>query len=375
MKILLTGGGTGGHFYPIIAIAQELRDEFKKRKLIDPNLYFLAPDPYDKKLLFDNRIYYKKVSAGKRRNYGSLLNFFDLFKTGFGILSALWKVFWIYPEVIFSKGGYGSFPVVLAGRILGIPIIIHESDSTPGRVNKWAGKFAKKIALSYPESAVYFKGEKTAWTGNPVRKEVRMVAKSGAREYLNLENNVPVIFVIGGSQGSQLINQVLLDSLERLVQKYQIIHQTGTKNWNEVSINTDAILMHSEFKSRYKPFKYLDDLAMRMAAGASDLVITRAGSTLFEIALWGTPSIIIPIELSAGNHQRKNAYTYARSGAGTVIEEPNLSDDILMAQIENILGNEETKKRMSDAAINFAKPDAAKTIANEIINIAMSHNK
>jgi UDP-N-acetylglucosamine--N-acetylmuramyl-(pentapeptide) pyrophosphoryl-undecaprenol N-acetylglucosamine transferase len=142
-----------------------------------------------------------------------------------------------------------------------------------------------------------------------------------------------------------------------------------------VTQTANVLINDPELKTRYRPFKYLDNLAMRMSAGAADLVITRAGSTLFEVALWGIPSVMIPITNSAGNHQRKNAYTYARSGAGIVIEESNLSDDILMAQLENILGNENVYKEMSGSAKRFSKPEAARTIANEIMDTALSHYK
>ncbi len=373
MKILLTGGGTGGHFYPLIAVAQEIKEESKKLKLIEPKIYFASPDPYNKKILFDNQISFVKVSSGKKRTYRSILNFFDSIKTFFGILVAIWKVFWIYPEVIFSKGGYGSFPVVFAGRILGIPIFIHESDSYPGRVNLWSGKFAKRIAISYPEAANFFPKEKVAWTGNPIRKDIMFASKSGAFEYLNLRPGIPVLFVIGGSQGSEKINSIILDSLEILIENFQIIHQTGPDNWDEVSKISNAILQNSEYKERYKPFKYLNDLAMKMTAGVSNLVITRAGSALFEIANWGIPSIIIPITESNGNHQQKNAYTYARTGAGIVIEENNLLDDILIAQINNIFDSNEKRREMIKAAKSFAKPEAANIIAKEILKLALGH--
>jgi len=375
MKILFTGGGTGGHFYPIIAVAQQIREVTKEKKLIEPELHFFAPSPYNEKLLFDNKIYFQKISAGKMRGYFSLLNVIDYFKTGLGIVSAIWKVFWLYPDVIFSKGGYGSFPVVLAGRILGIPIIIHESDSVPGKVNAWAAKFAEKIAISYPEAAAEFPKGKVAWTGNPVRREIGVTSSQGAKEYLNLNENIPVIFIVGGSQGSKVINDVILDSLNKLLPNFQIIHQVGEKNYDAVKEISDVLITDENLKIRYKPFKYLDDLAMRMTAGASDLVITRAGSTLFEISLWGLPSIIIPITESNGNHQRKNAYTYSRSGAGTVIVESNLSDDILIAEINRIMDNKDVYDNMVESAKQFSRPQAANTIAEAIIDLVLSHNK
>jgi len=373
MKILFTGGGTGGHFYPIIAVAEAIKSHASKNKLIPPVLYFLAPNPYNRKILFDNQIKYYQVPAGKMRLYSSVANFFDLFQTAFGVIVALWRVFWIYPDVIFSKGGYGSFPVVLAGHILGIPIVVHESDSVPGRANAWAGKYADKIAVSYPDASKFFDEKKVAWTGSPVRKEIAFVTKDGAKQFLNLEDEIPVILVLGGSQGAKLINELIIDVLPQLVEKFQIIHQTGKANFKEAKETADMLLNMSQYAARYKPFDYLDDLAMRMASGSASLVISRAGSTIFEIALWGIPSILIPITDSNGDHQRKNAYNYARSGAATVIEEANLNKNILMEEIERIFSSSEYYTKMVEGAKSFAKPEAANTIAQEIINTALTH--
>src|SRR6185295_10926655 len=148
MKILFTGGGSGGHFYPIISVAEEIRTLSKEYRLITPQLYCMAPTPYNAAALFDNNIIYKKNYAGKLRIYFSILNFFDLFKTAWGIITSLLDVFMIYPDVVFGKGGYASFPVLFAAKILRIPVIIHESDTVPGRVNRWAAKFAYRVAIS-----------------------------------------------------------------------------------------------------------------------------------------------------------------------------------------------------------------------------------
>lgn len=373
MKILLTGGGTGGHFYPIIAIAEELRDVAKEKKLLSPEIYYMAPTPYNARALFENEIIFRKVTAGKQRRYFSLLNFFDLFKIVTGVFQATWQIFFIMPDVIFGKGGYVSFPAMAAARFLGIPVVIHESDSHPGKVNLWAGKFAKRVALSYPEAAKYFKEDKVALTGNPVRKGITMAVKSGAFEYLNMEESIPVIFILGGSQGSQRINESILDALPELVEKYQIIHQTGSKNYQDMQKMADIALEASPFKSRYKPFDYLNDLAMKMSAGAASLVVSRSGSTIFEIASWGLPSILIPIPESISHDQTTNAFSYARTGAADVIEENNLTTEILLSEIEKILSNPELQAKMAAAAKSFAKPDAAKKIAEQIIDIALTH--
>ena len=303
------------------------------------------------------------------------MNFFDLFKTGWGIVKSVFVVFSIFPDVIFSKGGYGSFPVVLASKIFKIPLIIHESDSIPGKVNKWAGKFARKIAISYPEASNYFPKEKIALTGNPIKKELLKSSKTGAAEFLKLEKDTPVIFIIGGSLGSQIINSVIIDSLSKLVEKYQIIHQTGEKNFGDVKNLADIELKNSKYENRYKPFSYLNTVAMKMSAGVANLIISRAGSTIFQIAVWGLPSIIIPITESNGNHQRRNAFNYASTGACVVIEENNLSDNILISQIEEIMNNETRRNNMINATKLFAKTDSAKIIAKELIGIALEHEK
>jgi UDP-N-acetylglucosamine--N-acetylmuramyl-(pentapeptide) pyrophosphoryl-undecaprenol N-acetylglucosamine transferase len=374
MKILLTGGGSGGHFYPLIAVAQELHTVAKEKKLLNSELYFMSDAPYNKSILFDNGIEFIKVPTGKYRRYFSLLNILDIFKTAYGVVYGFFRVFSVYPDVIFSKGGYASFPALVAGKILGIPIIIHESDTVPGKVSLWAGKFAEKIALSYPEAESYFPAGKVAWTGNPLRKEVTLSIDKKAQEFFDLEDSSPIILVLGGSQGSGIINDALLDALPQLVSKYQIIHQTGTRNIKEVS-STAKLILNDHHIARYKPLEYLSPLDLRVAAGGASLVITRAGSTLFEIAVWGVPAIVIPISSSNGDHQRKNAFAYARTGAAVVIEENNLTSEILLAQIETLMGNVLLRQKMTAAARTFAKLDASRTIAEEIINIALTHER
>ena len=375
MKILFTGGGSGGHFYPLIAVAEEINRQVKDEKLLPVELFFMSDLPYDSEALLENNITFIKISAGKVRRYFSLLNISDLFKTFFGLISATIKIFNLYPDVIFSKGAYSSFPVLFAARLLRIPVMIHESDSVPGRTNTWSGKFAKRIAVSYPETAKFFNSERVAYTGNPVRKEVLTPTISSARQFLNMQDGIPAIFIIGGSLGSQLINEQILNILPQLVEKYYVIHQTGKTNIEDVSRTAGVVLSESQFKTRYKPYDYLDNLNISMVAGVSSLVVSRAGSTIFEIANWGLPSIIIPISDSNGDHQRGNAYTYARTGAATVIEESNLSANILLTEINRIMENKDLAQRMSAGAKSFVKTDAAKVIAEEIIKIGLQHEQ
>ena len=376
MKIVFTGGGTGGHFYPIIAVAQKTNQIIDKEKIIGPKLYYISDSPYDKEMLFENGLLYEEINAGKMRTYFSLQNFFDLFKTFFGILNAIFKIFSIYPDVIFGKGGYASFPTLFAARILNIPVVIHESDSAPGRVNLWSGRFAKRVAVSFKEAAEFFPAKTVAWTGQPIRSEIEKSSdKKEALDYFKLESNIPVIFVLGGSQGAELINNTILDGLPRLLQNYQIIHQTGIKNFKNVTGRADVILTDGKNKSRYIPLAFLNNLQMKMAAGASTIIISRAGSTLFEIASWGVPSILIPFTESNADHAKKNAFAYARAGACSVVEEINMTANILSSEIERIVGDKSVLDQMAKSTREFYKPDAAAKIARELVDIALSHEK
>lgn len=375
MKILLTGGGSGGHFYPLIAVAESINRFVAEKNIIPPKLYFMSDSQYDADILLKNKINFVFVPTGKLRRYFSILNISDIFKTIIGIIIAVIKLFIIYPDVIFSKGAYASFPVLIAARFLCIPIVIHESDSVPGRTNLWSGKFAKRIAISYPEAANYFKNKnRIAYTGHPIRYDLMKINEKDP-QYFKLDNNKPVILVLGGSLGAKIINDVILDSLSKLIEKYQIIHQTGKNNIEEVKNMAELILKNSPNKEHYKAFDYLNDFTLIKAVGVADLIITRAGSAIFEIANWGIPSIVIPITDTNGDHQRKNAYTYGRTGSATIIEEANLAPNLIIEEIDRILQNEELKNKMSDSAKKFNQPDANDKIAKEIMNIALSHEK
>jgi UDP-N-acetylglucosamine--N-acetylmuramyl-(pentapeptide) pyrophosphoryl-undecaprenol N-acetylglucosamine transferase len=376
MRILFTGGGTGGHFYPIISVAEELNKLVKEKHLLELELFFMSPTPYNAGVLFEHGITYKKNTAGKLRRSGGLSfvrNFFDLFKTLWGTIISVIQVFRLYPDVVFGKGGYASFPALLAARILRIPVVIHESDTLPGKVNLWAGKFAKRVAVSYKEAAKHFPAESVAYTGQPVRADIAQPVTEGAREFLQIEKDIPVILIIGGSQGAQKINETVMEALKTLVGKYAIIHQTGPKKFIECKATAEAVLFDSPYKNRYKPYDYLNPLALRMAAGVASVVVSRAGSAIFEIAAWGLPSVIIPINERVSHDQHTNAFAYARAGACSVIEEDNLTSHILSSEIERLTTDKESIEKMKAGAKAFYKPDAARLVAEEILKIALEH--
>lgn len=377
MKILFTGGGSGGHFYPIVAVVEAVQDIETKERLLPSDLYFVSDAPYDRQLLFNHNVNFIEVKTGKRRGYFSPRNFFDLFKTFFAVLKSFYVVFSIYPDIVFGKGGFASYPTLVAARFFRIPVLIHESDTIPGRVNLWASKFAKYVAVSYPDAVKYFPANKAVVTGNPIRKEILMPITQGNFKFLELEEGIPVILVLGGSQGSQKINEAVLDALPFLLDKYQIIHQVGESNYKEITNRIETILEGLKYKYRYKTYPYLNDFTLRMSAGAADLVISRAGSTIFEIASWGKGSIIIPITESVGDHQRQNAFHYARSGSAIVIEEQNLTPHLLSAEIDRFINNPKMRKGMEDAARRFGENNgtAAEMIARQLLRVSLQHEE
>ncbi|MFA4890329.1 MAG: undecaprenyldiphospho-muramoylpentapeptide beta-N-acetylglucosaminyltransferase [Candidatus Paceibacterota bacterium] len=374
MKILFTGGGTGGHFYPIIAVIDELNKAIEEKKIVKADIIFMSDSPYDSQLLFKKGIRFKKIYSGKIRRYFSLLNITDSIKTFIGSIKAVWSIYTDFPDIIFSKGGYASFPAVFASRILGIPLIIHESDTVPGKVNAWSGKFAKRIAISFEQTGKYFPKEKIALTGNPVRNEFFIKATVGTKDFFKFEEEVPILFFVGGSQGAKKINDIVIDILPELVKKYQVIHQCGKNNKAEAEGRAAIVLEKSPLKNRYRSFGFMDENLMRMAYGAADLVVSRAGSgSIFEIAASGLPSILIPLSNSAQDHQKENAYAYAKTRATDVVEEPNLTPNTLLSEIDRLINNKQGLEAMAKAAKNFSKPDAAGKIAKEILNLALEH--
>ncbi len=376
MKIVLTGGGTGGHFFPLIAVAEEIRGIIDEKKLLPIKLYYLSDAPYDKRALFENGIRYVHVPAGKNRLNGGIQNFFDMFKIIPACLIALLKLFVIYPDVVFSKGGYASFPTLFAARVLGIPVVIHESDTIPGRVSLWSAKFAKKIAIAHKNAASYFPAEKLAYVGIPIRKNIREKGNVNVHEYFNFKSTEKTVFVLGGSSGAEYINDVIVDGLTTFLKDYQVIHQVGEKNYEVVKNTVDVVVEDKTLLAHYALFGLMNPVEMKMAAGAADIVITRAGSTsLAEIALWGVPCIVIPIPETISRDQKTNAYEYARTGAGIVIEQANLNVTILKTEIDIILGDKERCKHMVEAATKNANPNAGKIIAEELIRITLEHQK
>ena len=368
MRIGLIGGGSGGHFYPLMAVAEELR-------AADPTLqlYYFGPDPYNRQQLDSHQITFVFCPAGKLRRYFSIQNFFDIFRAFIGIFVAVWKLYIIYPDVIFSKGSFTAVPILLAARFLRIPVVIHESDSKPGRATTLAKKFARYIAISYDDAAQYFPADKTALVGIPLRKELTIINPDPFAT-LGIPSDRPFIYVTGGSGGAERINNLILQTLPELLTQYRVFHQAGDAAVEELKLEARNLLANNPLAQNYYLVGSVPAATVATLLDAATLVITRAGSTtLFEIAEHGKPAIVIPIPEDISHDQRSNAYAYARPGAAIVIEEKNLTPHLLISQIHTIINDPSTYQAMSAAAKNQAFPDAARKVADILLSIGKEH--
>jgi len=314
------------------------------------------------------------VAAAKLRRYASMENIFDMFKIPLGLIQAAWHIFWFMPDVILAKGGYASVIPAIVGRIFFIPVVIHESDSVPGLSNLWLARFARRILISFAGSGQYFDPGRTVLVGNPVRKELFSGDRGAAIKFFGLTEGRKTVLIIGGSQGAKKINDMILASVVMMTEKYQVIHQCGEMQYEDVKKEMGKIIEEGgaayglRVKGAYHLFPFLEDEALAMAYSVADVIVSRAGAGgLFEIAGLGKPAVIIPLAGSASDHQYLNASEFRRYGA-SVLEERNLTREALINEI-GFLFEPVRYGQISAKMKEFAKPDAADRIAEELFTI------
>ncbi len=364
MRVVFTGSKDEERFYANIAVAEALNDLVLKENFADVHFYYFSSEEGDKKMLYENNLAFRKIHYG-----GGGIQFLGFVESFLQLLS-------IFPDVIFSSGGEATKPVLLAAKVLGIPVIIHEPDSVPHDTNEWAQDQAVAITVAYKQAAPHFKKgnqEKIVHAGQPIRKTLRNPVSEGAYELLNLEQGVPIIWVRAGKSGGGEMNRVVEEALPELLEDYQIIHQAGKDSYEEMKILTQASLHNHDRAYRYHLYEELDDLSTKMLAAVSNLAITRAGVQLFELALWEIPAIVIPKTDTYRDIEIKNAYNYARAGAGIVIEENNLTDKGLIFEVRRILENIAVIESMKQGAREFRVDNAEEKIAKEIAKIYLEH--
>lgn len=323
-RIVLTGGGTAGHVTPNIALLPRLKE-------LGYDIHYIGSyEGMEKKLIEDCGIPYYGISSGKLRRYFDVKNFSDPFKVlkGYGQARKLLKK--LKPDVVFSKGGFVSVPVVFAAKHCHIPAIIHESDITPGLANKLAIPNAYKICCNFPETLKYLPEDKAVLTGSPIRSELLSGNRKHALDYCHLTDGKPTILVVGGSSGSQFINEVVRGILPELLKTYQVIHLCGKGNLDKSLHGTAG----------YAQFEYANQELSDMFALA-DIVISRAGAnSICELLALHKPNILIPLSANASRgDQILNARSFEQQGFSMVIEEENLSNVVLLNAVQELYKN------------------------------------
>lgn len=351
-KIVLTGGGTAGHVTPNIALLPRLKEA-------DFEVHYIGSyEGIEKKLIEDMGIPYYGISSGKLRRYFDMKNFSDPFRVvkGFGEASRILKK--IQPDVVFSKGGFVAVPVVLAAKKNHIPAIIHESDMTPGLANKLCIPAASKVCCNFKETFELLPEGKAVLTGTPIRKELFEGSRTKAAEFCGLDADRPTILVIGGSSGSVVINNIVRESLDDILKKFQLIHLCGKGNLDERLTG----------KPGYVQFEYISK-ELRDLFALSDLVISRAGANaICELLALKKPNILIPLSRAASRgDQILNAKSFKKNGFSYVIEEEELSTASLLNAIRDVSAHkEEYIKAMEDSEMS----DSIGTIMNLILELA-----
>ena len=370
MKIVFTGGGTGGHIYPLIAIIREIKAIYPKNKKL--SLFYVGPKTsYGLDDLKKEGVKIKNIKAGKIRKQKNLKaifkNIIDIsFNIPIGILNSIFVLKTIRPDIIFSKGGFGAFPVLFANRFLKYTLFLHESDSVPGKVTQKFLKYATKVFVSFDNMNI----AKAIVVGNPIRKNILNGDREEAIKLFNITETRPIVLILGGSQGAERINDLVLGILPDLLKNFELIHQCGEKNLEHTDLLYKTIIEKEALDKFYHLYGYLNETQMKYALAVAHIVVSRAGAaSIFEIAACGKPSILIPLPESAQGHQAKNAYIYSQTGAAKVMEPQNPTPHMLYSNLMEIFSKTQTLKKMQSAAFDFAKPRAGEEIARHVLNL------
>ena len=350
-RIILTGGGTAGHVTPNIALLPRLKE-------LQYDIHYIGSyNGIEKELISQFGIPYHGISTGKLRRYFSVQNFTDPFRVikGMGEARKLIKI--LEPDVIFSKGGFVSVPVVLAGKGQHVPVIIHESYMTPGLANKISIPSATKVCCNFPETLSSLPAGKAVLTGSPIRQELLSGDKYRAREFLHFTSDKPVILVVGGSLGAVAVNNAIRAILPELLKDFQVIHLCGRGKLDPSLNGTEG----------YAQFEYIKE-ELRDLFALTDIVISRAGANaICELLALHKPNLLIPLSANASRgDQILNARSFERQGFSMVLEEEELTNETLLSAVHDLYDNRE---KYIDAMKHSSQQDSIDTIIDLIESV------
>ncbi|MGO5092131.1 undecaprenyldiphospho-muramoylpentapeptide beta-N-acetylglucosaminyltransferase [Clostridium sporogenes] len=345
-KIIMTGGGTAGHVTPNLALVPELK------KLEYEIKYIGSIEGIERRIIEKEGIEYFPISSGKLRRYFDLKNFSDPFKVLKGVFQAKKIIKREKPDIVFSKGGFVTVPVVIAAHLNKIPVIAHESDITPGLANKLAIPYCTKVCVTFPESEKHIKGDKAVLTGTPIRKELLEGSKIKGKELCKFKDDKPILLIIGGSLGSKIINEIVRKNLDSILSTFNIIHICGKSNLDE----------NLENRMGYTQFEYVNEELPDLMK-ASDLVISRAGANvIYELLALKKPNLLIPLsKKSSRGDQILNAASFKKSGYSLVLQEEDVTDKTLLEKLNYLYENRNSyinnmsKSKMNDGVKNITE--------------------
>lgn len=371
IRVVLTGGLSGGHTFPLVAVARALREQATAEGKEIEFLYIGSKGPFEAEAMATENIPATFITVGKVRRYFSFANFMAPCRVVIGFVQSLWKLYRFMPDVVFAKGGAVTVPVGLAAWLYRIPLLIHDSDAAAGRANRLLSHFASRIAIAYPSTREYFPEAKTALTGNPVRSDILRGTREGAyARFHGLSSERPTLFVFGGSLGAERLNNAFFSILSALLKSgIQVIHQTGAAHY-QTAVNRageEGVKVDHDY---YFPRAFLSAEEMGDAYAVADVILSRSGaSSVSEIAAYGKPAIFVPLGSAANDEQRLNAYAVAKAGGAIVLEENNLGENLLFSRIRELFDNVEFRTTLGEKARSFFHTDAATVIARGILDL------
>ncbi len=367
--MVVTGGGTGGHLFPGIAVAEEIL-----RRFPDGRVLFIGTNRLvDSSILNDQSFETTSIKSSGIKGMSFISRLKALLQIPYSVIQAAGILRRFKADLVLGVGGYVTGPVVLASRIMGVPACIHEQNSVPGMANRLLGHICNKVFLSIPGSEKYFPSGKTLLTGNPVRQELLKSINTQISEISSNDRKVPTLLILGGSQGAHRVNILMLECVKKLLSdmpnSFNIVHQTGSadkdyvkKTYSELGISADVSAFIKNMNEVYQK---------------ADLIISRAGATtLAELAVLGKPSILIPYPYAADNHQEKNGQYLCNSGGARMFIEAGLTGEKLAGEISKLLQDPESLKIMGEKIKQMGKPEATDAIVNQSLTLlGIKYNK
>ena len=371
MRVIVSGGGTGGHIYPALAVAAQLRSRYQAEIL-----FLGSDDGLETQLVPAAGLRLATIKAGKLRRYVSWQTVKGVMRVPVGVVQAIEIVRTFRPDAAFTSGGYVAVPAGLAAYLNRVPLLMHQQDVPPNLSNKQVAPLATRISVAFEDSLAYFPARKTLLLGNPIRQEIldiRLVGPMVARGRLGLAGDQPLLLVTGGSQGARHLNQVVCQALPQLLEICQVLQISGKDLYNETLEQSESVLagVHPALRERYRLVAYLNE-EMPAALQAADIVLCRAGaSTLSELATLGKPSLLVPLPPAIGRSpQEANAAMFERRRAGMVIKNAALEPNLLAERVKYIMTDSDILASMMESARSLARPQATQEIAEELIKVA-----